>query len=191
MERWLEARGAIFLKKKKKKLHLLFQPPPPIPTKTANLIHWGFEQPVRIEVEPCGKVPIQPRRALLQRENEVCPKHCLIRFRGATTDFGPGPLVVPVKKGQRSVVEISSSGQPAYFEKVREAYSGNGGSVQIFETSLHPSGSIREVKVSPPSFSFPGQPIEYEVGYKWSKEEANADCTVNLTWEIVDPNSLG
>lgn len=156
------------------------------------MIHWGFEQPVRIEVQPCGKVPIQPRRSLLQSGNEVCPKNCLMRFRGATTDFGPGPLLVPVKKGQRSVVEISTAGnQPAYIEKVREAYSGNGGSVQIFSFSEHPSGSIREVKVEPPSFSFPGQPVEVELAYKWSKQESNADCTFNLNWEIVDPNSLG
>ena len=149
---------------------------------------------MRIEIQPCGKVPIQPRRArslLQQRENEVCPKNCLMRFRGASTDFGPGPLLVPVKKGQRSVVEISTSGQPAYIEKVREAYIGNGGSVQIFSYSEHPTGSIREVKVEPPSFSFPGQPVEVELAYKWSKQEANADCTFNLNREIVDPNSLG
>lgn len=166
------------------------QPPPH--KKKANLIHWGFEQPVHIEIQPCGKVPIQPRRSLLQqREPEVCPKHCLMRFHGATTDFGPGPLLVPVKKGQRSVVQISTSGQPAYIEKVRDAYSGNGGSVQIFSYSEHSSGSIREVKVEPPLFSFPGQPVEVELAYKWSKGEANPDCTFSLNWEIVDPNSLG
>ena len=146
---------------------------------------------MRIEVQPCGTVPIQPRRALQQQQNEVCPKHCLMRFRGASTDFGPGPLLLPVKKGQRSVVEVFSSGQPAYFEKVREAYSGNGGSVQIFSYSEHPnSGSIREVKVEPPLFSFPGQPVEVELAYKWSKQETNADCTFTLNWAIVDPNSL-
>ena len=155
---------------------------------------------MRIEVQPCGQVPIQPRRrsllsrSLLQggRESELCPKHCLMRFKGATTDFTPGPLLVPVKKGQRSVVEVFTSGQPGYFEKVRESYSGNGGSVQIFSYSEHASsGSIREVKVEPPLFSFPGQPVEVELAYKWSKQEASSDCTFNLNWEIVDPNSLG
>lgn len=87
---------------------------------------------------------------------------------------------MPVKKGQRSVVEVATSAKPAYIEKVREAYSGNGGSVQIFSYSEHPAGSIREVKVAPPSFSFPGQPVEVELAYKWSKEAANPDCTFNL-----------
>ena len=168
---------------------------PLLPLKPGTLIHWGFEQPVHVEIQPCGKVPIQPRRSrsLLQgREQEICPKHCLLRFHGASTDFGPGPLLVPVKKGQRSAVQLFSSGQPAYIEKVREAYSGNGGSVQIFSYSEHPSsGSIREVTVSPPAFSFPGQPVEVELAYKWSKQEASADCTFSLNWEIVDPASLG
>ena len=170
-------------------LFLSLKTPHPPP---ANLIHWGFEQPVRIEVQPCGKVPIQPRRSRsLMAEPELCPKHCLMRFHGASTDFGPGPLLVPVKKSQRSVVEITTSGQPAFIEKVRESYSGNGGSVQIFSYSEHPSGSIREVKVEPPSFSFPGQPVEVELAYKWSKQEGSPDCTFSLNWEIVDPNSLG
>jgi len=102
-----------------------------------------------------------------------------MRFKGATTDFGPGPLTLPVKKGQKSTVEVfTAQGKPSgYVEKVREAYSGNGGSVQIFSFSEHNGGSIKEVKVSPPSFSFPGQPVEVELGYKWSKDESTPDCT--------------
>ena len=80
LHRWLEKRT------KKKKLNLLS----PLVflfslslyrNQPANLIHWGFESPVQIEIQPCGEVPIQPLRSLLQRESETCPKHCLMRFK--------------------------------------------------------------------------------------------------------------
>lgn len=156
---------------------------------TAELIRFGYDSPVTIEIQPCGEPPKQPRRSLTQATG--CPQKCLVRWKGATNDYGTGPVVVPVKKTHKSTIKFAvENSRPHYLKRGNEFYSGNGGSIQAFAWGSEGANGVSEITVTPPSIAFEGQPLEATVEYLWSKDGDKA-CEVDLEWKIVDEKSLG
>jgi len=157
---------------------------------SADLVRYGFDSPVTLEIQPCGDPPIQPRRRALLGSG--CPDKCLMRWKGATADYTTGPAVLPVKKNHRSTVRLVVGGdRPHYIKRVGDYYPGNGGSVQIFAYGGEGSAQgVNEVTVSPPNTAFEGQGAESTLAYEWSKDGAKA-CEIDLHWEIMAQESQG
>ena len=114
-----------------------------------------------------------------------------MRWKGASSDFGTGPVIVPVKKTHKSTIKFAvEAGKPHYLKRGTDFYSSNGGSIQAFAWSPEGSAGVTEITATPPAIAFEGQPMEATVEYLWSKDGEKA-CEVDLVFKIVDEKSLG